>query len=76
MATGTESKLLTDAYLARLATKIRSREMEKVALAYLGIDKETIKTVLYSYREDSDAFNRDMLARWMNKNPENSRQVR
>ena len=75
MATGTESKLLTDVDLARLATKIGVPEMKKLALGYLGIDKKTIK-IMYSEREDSYSFNTDMLVRWRNKRSVNSRQVR
>ena len=76
MATGTESKRLTDADLARLANNISSHDMEKLALKYLGFDNETMTTALYSHRENSHAFNKDMLGQWMNKNRDNSRQVR
>ena len=67
MAAGGEDRL-TDAHIARLAASISTRDLESVALVYLGIGIETIKSLRDQHRENLEALNRDIFQKWANKN--------
>ena len=69
MATGGEGQL-TNNQIVRLAAAISSRDMESIALGYLGIEEETIKNFKDARRENLEAFNRDIIQHWVCKNPE------
>ena len=51
-----------------LARVISSRDMDSLALGYLGIEEETIKNFKYEKRDDTEAFNRSIIRRWAYKN--------
>ena len=67
MATGVGEQL-TNTDVVRLARVISSREMESIALGYLGIEEETIKNFKAEKRDDAEAFNRSVIRRWAYKN--------
>ena len=45
--------------------------MESIALGYLGFDKDIIDSLKTAHRENTEAFNREILHRWANQNPGN-----
>ena len=69
MATGGDGQL-TNNQIVRLAAAISSRDMESIALGYLGIEEETIKNFKDARRDNLEAFNRDIIQHWVYKNPE------
>ena len=69
MATGGVGQL-TNNQIIRLAAAISSRDMESIALGYLGIEEETIKNFKEARRDNLEAFNRDIIQHWVCKNPE------
>ena len=75
MATGAESRELTDAQIARLVECISGQHMEKIALAYMHISKTTVENIMYAHPGDTEAWSRKLILHWRNKNPDNSRQV-
>ena len=68
IAAGGENKL-TDAHIVRLAACISTRDLESVAVGYLDIGAETIKSLRDQHRENLEALNRDILQKWAYKNP-------
>ena len=75
MSAGAESKQLTHEQISRLAEVIAKRNMESIAIRYLGISFETVDNYRIMYREDTMKFNRDIMKFWRNRNPDNSCQV-
>ena len=71
MATGGKGQL-TNNQIVRLAAAISSRDMEPIALRYLGIEEETIKNFKDARRDNLEAFNRDIIQHWICKNPESN----
>ena len=69
MATRYEGQL-TNNQIVRLARAISGRDMESIALGYLGIEEETIKNFRDARRDNIEAFNRDIIQHWGYKNPE------
>ena len=69
MASNTEGSLINN-QIVRLAQAISSREMESIALGYLGIEDPIIKNLKHENRDNMEAFNREIILHWMNKNPE------
>ena len=53
-----------------IRTCISSRDMESIALGYLDIEEETIKNFRDARRDNMEAFNRDIIRHWVDKNPE------
>ena len=47
---------LTNTDVVRLARVISSRDMESIALGYLGIEEETIKNFKAEKRDDTEAM--------------------
>ena len=68
MATGGDDRL-TNEHFARLAASIVTRDLESVAIRYLGISVETIKSLRDQHRDNLEAHNRDILQKWAYKNP-------
>ena len=60
---------LTNRQYVRLGRAISSPDIESIALGYLNIDDEIIKSLRYEHRGNSEAFNRDILKRWAYRNP-------
>ena len=76
MATGGEGQL-TNNQIVHLARVISSRDMESIALGYLGIEDPVIKNIKQENRDNAEAFNREVIRHWICKNPEpNQAEVR
>ena len=60
---------LTNRQYVQLGRAISSPDMESIALGYLNIDLMIIKSKQFDHRGNSEAFNRDILKRWANRNP-------
>ena len=59
---------LTDEKIAVLATAISVENMTSIAEGYMNISDETIKNLEYENRGKAQAFNREVLKLWRNKN--------
>ena len=64
---------LTNNQIVRLARAVSSRDMESIALGYLGIEEEATKNFKDARRDNMEAFNRDIIQHWGHKNPEPNR---
>ena len=60
---------LTDAHIAHLAASISRRNLQSIAIRYLGIGAETITSLRDRHRGDVEALNRDILQKWAYKKP-------
>ena len=70
MAANNENEgYLTNKQIVRLATAISANNMAAIAEGYLDINDETIKNKKYENKDDAEAFNREILKYWVNKNP-------
>ena len=56
---------LKNRQIQRLAASISRHDMESIAMGYLNISHEKIKS---SKGEETEAFNRDMIVLWANRN--------
>ena len=74
MATNEDKSQLTRRQIVRLASAISADNMESVAEGYMDIDHETIKNIRRD-ASSSEAFNRDIIRYWSNKNPDNQIKV-
>ena len=74
MATGGASERLTPRQIVRLARTISADNMAAIAEGYMDIDEVTIK---HTERDttNAEAFNREIIKLWANKNPKNQAQV-
>ena len=59
---------LTNRHYVRLGRAISSSDMESIAVGYLNIDKAVIKSLKDSHRENTEAFNRDIIEKWAYRN--------
>ena len=75
MATGVNSQQLTNNQIVRLAAAIPANNMAAIAEGYMDIANETIKNKKYENKDDAEAFNREIIRYWMNKNPGNEVEV-
>ena len=66
---------LTNNQIVRLAAIISANNMAAIAEGYMGILSETIKNKKYENKDDAEAFNREIIRYWMNKNPDNQVEV-
>ena len=71
MATGGDSGQLTNRQIVRLAAAISANNMVAIAEGYLDIDDATIKNKKYENKDDAQAFNREIIKEWRNKNSGN-----
>ena len=62
-----EEGRLTNHQTVTLARAISQPAMESIALGYLGIEQETIDSYRAAHRENTEAFNREILRLWRNK---------
>ena len=76
MATDGKGKSLSNKQIQRLGAAISQPDMETIALGYFNIDYEILMSARAFRGGDYQAFNRDMIVRWANKNPTNQVQVR
>ena len=74
MASKDDKHELTSRQIVRLARAISADNMASIAEGYMDISDETIKNIDRDTR-GSEAFNREIIKHWRNKNPENQVQV-
>ena len=67
---------LTGYQCVRLGQVISCSNMESIALGYLNINRDKIKQIKESRREDVEGFVRDVIEEWGRRNPGNQIQVR
>ena len=72
MATGGDPKL-TNRQIQRLGAAISQDDMETFAVGYLNIDNSNVKNM--KREENREAFNREVICHWRNKNPRNQTTV-
>ena len=75
IATNEQKDRLTPNQIVRLASAISADNMESMAEGYLDLNPETVKNIRRD-ASNSEAFNRDVIRYWANKNPDNQVQVR
>ena len=61
-------ELLNNRQIVRLAAAISTPDMETVALGYLDLDEPLLKSLKREYKEQPEAFNREILRKWSNMN--------
>ena len=59
---------LTTRQKVRLANAVSGRDMETIALGYLGFEDEEIKSLIDEHKSHAPRINRDILQKWCNKN--------
>ena len=59
---------LTNYQIVILAESISASAMEKIALAYLGVDFDEVQNLKREHR-DVEGFNRAMIRKWAYRNP-------
>ena len=59
---------LTSKQIVCLATAISADNMTAIVEGYMDISDETIKNKKYENKDDAEAFNREILKYWINKN--------
>ena len=70
-----KSGQLSGRQIVRLAAVISADDMSFIAEGYMGIDYETIQNIKRRNRGKAEAFNRDVIKKWMESTPENQPQV-
>ena len=71
MATKPGSTELNGEQVVSLAAAIPADEMRAIAEGYMGISEATVKNLLYENIGQAEAFNREVIRTWANKNSEN-----
>ena len=66
-----EEGRLTNAQIVSLAREISCQNVESIGLGYLGFDQEVIDNLKTAHRDNTEAFNRDILRRWAYQNEGN-----
>ena len=75
MATCGNDNRLSNKQIQRLGAAISQPNMESIALGFFDIDYEIIMSARAFRGGDTQAFNRDMIVRWANRNPANQVEV-
>ena len=70
-----KSDQLTPRQIVRLAAAIPINNMVAIAEGFMDISDTTIKNLQYVYRHNAEAFNREVIKYWANKNPVDQVQV-
>ena len=73
MATGGNPNL-TNEQIQRLGAAISQVHMATIAVGYLNIDNSILTNM--KREESGEAFNREVICHWRNKNPRNQTMVR
>ena len=60
---------LKDTQIEDLSKVIATKHMTTIAIKYLGLPYETVENLKRDNKDNSVAFNRDLLILWRNKNP-------
>ena len=63
-----ESHHLSERNIIQLAAAIAAKDMKTIAEGYLDITPETVKNRLYETPGNAEAFNREIIRYWANKN--------
>ena len=66
---------LSGYHYSKLGQSISCSSMETIALVYMEIDKDKLKNLKESRREDKEGFVRDIIENWACRHPENQVQV-
>ena len=66
---------LTPRQIVRLAAAISADNMATIARGYMNIPSETIENISIKNKDDTDAFKRQILKYWRNKNPKDQVKV-
>ena len=68
MAINGSKDKLTNRHLVDIAEVISPNDLESIALKYLNISTEKIKTLKAENKENPDALKRDVVRIWANRN--------
>ena len=63
---------LTGRQIVRLATAIPYRNMKSIALGYMDLDDAAITSLTDANRDDTEAFNREIIKMWAYKQSGNN----
>ena len=66
---------LTPRQVVRLAAAIPDKKMAPIAERYMMIPRETIQNISVENKDDSEAFNREIIKYWLCTNPNDQQQV-
>ena len=66
---------LTQNQIVRLASSISMNNMAAIAEGYMDISDEVVKNKKSENKDDAEAFNREIIKIWRNKNPDNQIKV-
>ena len=69
-----DKKQLTQKQIVRLGASISADSMAAIAEGYMDISDETIKNIK-SENKKAEAFNREIIKIWRNKNPDDQLKV-
>ena len=72
--TSQDQSQLTPRQIVRLSSVVSADNMESIAEGYLNMDPETIKNIRHD-ASNSEAFNRNVIRYWGNRNQDNQVQV-
>ena len=67
MATGGDASE-TNKDIVRLAEAISAKNVESIALRYMGIEWETLENLKTENKDDAKGFSRDVIRVWCNMN--------
>ena len=67
---------ITDAIIVRLAEGIAAEKLESLAMKHMDINWETLQNLKREYREDIEAFSRDVIRKWSNKRSSGPDQIK
>ena len=68
MASGGESRPLTDELIAQLSQVIPARSLERIAIRYLGLDHVRLENIKDDVQKNPQLVNFEILCFWRNKN--------
>ena len=68
MATSEPKVRLIPRQIVRLAAVISANNMAAIVEGYMDIDEATIKNKKYENKDSAEAFNREIIKLWINKN--------
>ena len=63
MATGGE-RSISNNMIVRLAEAISAKNLELIAMKYMGIEWATLENLKRQHRDDIEAFSRDVIRKW------------
>ena len=75
MATQENPTHLTGKQVISLAASIGVDEMQVIAEIYMGFSPVVVKNLLFENNNQAEAFNREVIRIWANKNPQDQIQV-